>query len=222
MANGIGKISALFKPVYNELQTYIIALICVLLLITHMDIRAEFARVGALDLLGMIPLAALAIFGGALSIFNVLVRRPKERWEKTAMAGLAMGANGAAGLVGGAELLPKGLTLAAIIPLWNIVTSVLLLRRIGLDSEDALTDEDATSKQVAVATGWLFGVFAICEWYLGLTWPMTFSVSTAFASISGHFIAGVDSPKPVEQGPLPRRGNRGGDAEFGARRGDRR
>ncbi len=35
MAIETGKISALFKPVYNELQTYIITLICVLLLITN-------------------------------------------------------------------------------------------------------------------------------------------------------------------------------------------
>ncbi len=197
MANEIRRISAWFKPVYDELQTYIITLSCVLLLMTHMDIRTVFVHVRAMDFLVMMPIAVLAIFGGALSLFNVLVRRPKQPWEKTAMAGLAMGANGTAGLVGGMEVLPRGFTLAAIIPLWNIVTGALLLRQIGVASEDALTDEDATPKQVAVATGWLLGVFVICEWVLYLTWPMTFSVATAFASFSGHFFRGPDSPKPV-------------------------
>ncbi len=134
----------------------------------------------------MIPLAAMAIFGGALSLFNVFVRRPKEPWEKTAMSGLAMGANGTAGVAAGMEVLPRGFTLVAIIPLWNVVTGALLLYQMGAASEDALTDEDATLKQVGVATGWLVGVFAISEWILGLTWSMTFSVCTAFASIAGR------------------------------------
>ncbi len=139
----------------------------------------------------MIPIAAFAIFGGALSLFNVLARRPKEPWEKTAMAGLAMGANGTAGVAAGMEVLPRGFTLVAIIPLWNIVTGAQLLYQMGAASEDALTDEDATLKQVGVATGWLVGVFAICEWGLDLTWPMTFSVSTAFATIAAHFIRSI-------------------------------
>ncbi len=188
MASENEKISALFKPVYDELQTYIITLICMLLLMTPMDVRTLFVNVGAMDVLGMIPIAALAIFGAALSLFNVLVKRPKEAWEKTAMAGLGMGANGTAGIACGMELLPHGFTLAAIMPSWNIVTSVLLLYRMGVvPSEELISDEDATPRQVAVATGWLLGVFAICEWCLDLTWPMTFSVSTAFASVSGHF-----------------------------------
>lgn len=203
MANENRKISPWFKPVYDELQTYILTLICVLLLITHMDIRTMFVNAGAMDVLGMIPIALFAIFGGALSLFNVLVRRPKESWEKTAMAGLAMGANGTAGLTGGMEQLPQGLTLAAIVPLWNIVTSALLLYQMGIASEAVLTDEDATLKQVAVATGWLLGVFVICEWYWHLTWPMTFSVTTAFASVAGHFFRGPDSPKPEPRGSLP-------------------
>ncbi len=188
MPNMNGKISAWFKPVYDELQTYIITLICALLLITHLNVRTAFVNVGAMDLLGLVPIICLGLFGGALSIFNVLIRRPKESWEKTAMAGLAMGANGTAGLVGGMEVLPRGLTLAAIIPLWNIVTGALLLYQLGIaPSEELISDEDATLRQVAVATGWLFGVFAVCEWYLELSWPMTFSMCTAFASISGHF-----------------------------------
>ncbi len=144
----------------------------------------------------MTPIAAMAIFGGALSLFNVLVRRPKEAWEKTAMAGLAVGANGTAGIAGGMEVLPQGFTLAAVIPLWNIVTGALLMYRMGLASEDVLTDEDATLKQVGVATGCLLGLFAICDWYLDLTWPMTFSVATAYASISGRFFRGPPGPKP--------------------------
>lgn len=188
MANENRKISALFKPVYDELQTYIITLICVLLLITHMNIRTAFANVHKMDYLGIILIAGLAILGGLLSLFNVLVRRPKQSWEKTAMAALAMGANGTAGVAGGMELLPQGITLAAIIPLWNIVTGVLLLYQMGFASEDeVISDEDATLREVGVATGWLLGVFAICEWCLHLMWPMTFSIATAFASFSGHF-----------------------------------
>ena len=188
MTNENRRISALFKPVYDELQTYIITLICVLLLITHMNIRTAFANVHKMDYLGIILIAGLAILGGLLSLFNVLVRRPKQSWEKTAMAALAMGANGTAGVAGGMELLPRGITLAAIIPLWNIVTGALLLYQMGFASEDeVISDEDANLKQVAVATGWLLGVFAICEWHFHLTWPMTFSVSTAFASIIGTF-----------------------------------
>ncbi len=188
MATETGKISAWFKPVYDELQTYIITLICVLLLITHLNIRTAFANVHKMDYLGIFLIAAMAIFGGLLSLFNVLVRRPKQSWEKTAMAALAMGANGTAGVAGGMQLLPQGITLAAIIPLWNIVTGALLLYQMGFASEDeVISDEDATLRQVAVATGWLLGVFAICEWCLELTWPMTFSVSTAFATIAGHF-----------------------------------
>lgn len=188
MANGNGKILALLKPVYDELQTYILTLICAILLITHMDVRAVFGNAHKMDLFAIISMAGLAMLGGALSIFNVLIRRPKASWEKTAMATLAMGANGTAGLVGGMEVLPRGLTIAAIAPLWNIVTGALLLYQLGLvPSEELISDEDATLRQVAVATGWLLGVFAVCEWYLELTWPMTFSISVAFASISAHF-----------------------------------
>src|SRR5512146_1734140 len=117
MTDEIGKISAWFKPVCDELQTYIVTLICALLLMTHLDTRPTLARVHAMDLLALLPIACLALFGGALSLCNVLIRRPKQSWEKTAMAGLAMGANGTAGVVGGMELLPQGVTLAAIIPL---------------------------------------------------------------------------------------------------------
>ncbi len=188
MANMNEKISAWFRPVYDELQTYIITLICILLLITHMNIRTAFANVHKMDYLGIIPIVALAIFGGLLSLFNVLVRRPKQSWEKTAMAGLAMGANGTAGVAGGMELLPNGVTFAAIIPFWNIVTGVLLLHRMGFASEDeVISDDDATLREVGVATGWLLGVFVVCEWLLELTWPMTFSMCTAFASIAGRF-----------------------------------
>ncbi len=187
MVNETRKISALFKPVYDELQTYIITLICFLLLITHMNVRTAFANVHAMDYLGIMVIAGLAILGGLLSLFNVLVRRPKQSWEKTAMAAVAMGANGTAGVAGGMELLPRGVTLAAVIPLWNIVTGVLLLYQMGFASEDeVISDEDATLKQVGVATGWLLGVFVVCEWCLELTWPMTFSMCTAFASIAGH------------------------------------
>ncbi len=187
-------LSAWLKPVYDELQTYIITLICILLLITHFEFRAFSVKLRIADLLGMVPIVLLAIFGGLLSLFNVLIDRPKESWEKTGMIGLVMGANGTAGLAAGMELLPEGFTIAAVIPLWNIVTSVLLLYYMGFASEDVLSDEDATLKQVAVATGMLLGVFAFCEWILHLTWPMTFSVSTAFASVSAHFFRRPDRP----------------------------
>ena len=107
------------------------------------------------------------------------------------MAGLAMGANGTAGIACGMELMPQGWTLAAVIPAWNIAASVLLLYQMGtVSSEQVISDEDATLHQVAVATGWLLALFVICEWYLKLTWPMTFSVSTAYASFSGRLFRG--------------------------------
>ncbi len=218
MKDEIRRISAWFKPVYDELQTYIITLICALLLTTHLNIRTMFARVHAMDLLALIPIACLALFGGALSLFNVLIRRPKQSWEKTAMAGIAMGANGTAGLVGGMEVLPRGFTPAAIIPLWNIVTGALLLYQMAfISSEELISDEDTTLRQVGIATGWLLGVFAVCEWLLKLSWPMTFSVSTAFASISANFFRGPQRLSRIEEaillivretarrvGPLPR------------------
>ncbi len=186
------KLFQCFKPSYDELNTYIITLICILLLVTHLDITAF--RVGAwsivrfIEITWMIAIAGLALFGGALSIFNVFVRRPKELWEKTAMAGLAMGANGAAGIAGAMELMPQGWSLLAIAPIWNIATSVLLLYQMGaVRSENVIADDDATLQQVAMATGWLIGVFAICEWFLKLAWPVTFSVSVAYASTAGHF-----------------------------------
>ncbi len=185
-------ISAWFKPVYDELATYIITVTCILLLLTHMDVRRMFGGVRAMDLIALVPIACLALFGAALSLFNVLVRRPKELWEKTAMAGLAMGANGTAGIASGMELLPQGLTPATIIPLWNIVTSVLLLYQMGVVSEEVITDEDATLKQVAAATVGLVAVFAICEWHR-LTWPMTFSICVAYASFSGHLFRSADT-----------------------------
>ena len=73
--------AAWFKPAYDELNTYIITLTCILLVVTHGEItswRWDGWSIGRfLEVVCMISFAGVAILGALLSIFNVLVKRPK-------------------------------------------------------------------------------------------------------------------------------------------------
>jgi hypothetical protein len=195
MANPNKRIIDRFTPEYDELSTYVITLACILLVISHKEIREMYVHALSVvrhkEVGWLMAVSALAVLGAAMSLYHAFVRRPKEAWEKTVMGSLALAANGVAGIACGMEQMPQGWTMWAIFPIWNIAASCLLLYQIGL-VPDNITDDEASLLKVVLATGTLLAVFAICEWYLKLTSARTFSVSIAYASLSGHLFKRTD------------------------------
>lgn len=186
------------RPRYNELTTYIIALACFAIFVSHSEFRSLYGEIlsGGGDAgqasISFFALGLIALFGFFLSIVHVFIKRKKSNFEKICMGVFAAGANGLAGIVAGIEMLPAQRSIWMVLPVWNIFMGLISLYQIGL-LKDPVSDEDATPLEVVIASITLLTVFVIAEFVFHLTWAMTFSLCMVYSSTVTFFITWIIS-----------------------------
>lgn len=174
------------KPKYHELTAYLTALTCAFMFIIHPEFRQiYFELLNGADagraMPGIMFLTLIATLGFFFSLGEVFLKRKKRELEKISMGAFFLGANAFAGIAAGIEMLPSQWSWAVIIPLLNILMGVVLVYQIGLQKFD-ISDENASLKDVVIASLSLLGVFAITNYGFGLTWTATFSICMLYSS----------------------------------------
>jgi hypothetical protein len=182
----------LFKPRFNELNTYIIALTCFVLFVSHPEFRQIYGEILSGSDAGkasasLMALGLIWLFGFFLSFIHIFVKRPKSYIEKMCMSAFAFGANGLAGIAAGIEMLPAQRSILMVFPVWNILMGLISLYQIGL-VKDAVTDDESTFMEVIIASIILLVVFAIAEFGFHFSWAMTFSLCMFFSSTITFFL----------------------------------
>jgi hypothetical protein len=191
----IKRIFHLLRPRYNELMTFLTTVITILVWVIYPEALGNFAEsigeggkeVGWFCMVGLLTLTGMVI-----SIKHIFVRDKKHPFEKTVMGVFVMGANGLAGIAAGIEILPKGWSILALFPIWNILTGVVLIYQIGFVDASVVTDEDASPLEVIVGTASLIALFFVSVEILNYSWAMTFSLcmfySFLFAALFSRLI----------------------------------
>ncbi len=174
------------KPKYHELTAYLTALTCALMFLTHAEFRQiYFELLNGKDvdraIPGMLFLALIATLGFIFSLGHVFVKWQISKVEKVFMGVFILCANAFAGIAAGIEMLPSQWSWAAIIPVLNILMGIILVYQIGLQKFD-ISDEDASLKDVILASLSLLAVFVITNYGFDLTWTATFSICMLYAS----------------------------------------
>lgn len=179
------------KPSYDEVSILVACVAAVALFATHPELRRQVAGLlmearSSREVLAFLMWAGVVVGGLALSLYHVFSARPKTSDEKAGMGVFAMALTGIAGVVSGAEVLESQPASPwnwhAVLPLWNVVSGVVLLYVMALDPEDTVTDENATVTEGVLALTVAAGVFSYCEYVAHFTWAMTFSACVAYAT----------------------------------------
>jgi hypothetical protein len=182
----------LFKPRFNELNTYIIALTCFVIFVYHPEFRQNYGELLSGSDAGkasfsLMLLGLIGLFGFFLSFIHIFIKRPKSHIEKMCMSAFAFGANGLAGIAAGIEMLSAAQSILLVFPVWNILAGLISLYQIGLIN-DAVIDNDATFTEVLIASIILLVVFAIAEFGFHFSRAMTFSLCMFFSSAITFFL----------------------------------
>jgi hypothetical protein len=187
MRDYLSRVLEMMKPKFNELIAYLTALTCTLLLFVHQGFSEFYfqtfntspTKAGLWFLI-----MSFAVFAGfILSIIHVFIKREKLMLEKTLMALFVMAANGFAGIAAGIEMLPGRWSILILLPLWNIVTGIVLLYQIGLlNANQIVTDENASALEITITTLLLLALFIVTHFWLRLSWALTFSICMFYTS----------------------------------------
>jgi hypothetical protein len=174
------------KSKYHELTAYLTALTCALMFITHSEFRQiyfELLKGADADraIPGIMFLTLIVSLGFFISLGEVFMKRKKRELEKITMGAFFLGANALAGIAAGIEMLPSRWSWAVIIPILNIIMGIILVYQIGLQKFD-ISDENASLRDLMIASLSLLIVFAITNYVLNLTWTATFSICMLYSS----------------------------------------
>ena len=92
--------------------------------------------------------------------------------------------NGLSGFMAGAHLFQTSHGHLIVFPIWNVLNSLLLLLMywVQLIDETAITDDNATPRDVVVSGAVILAVFLICQFLFRLHWSMIFSVCVCYAT----------------------------------------
>lgn len=113
-------------PTYNELTTYLTALTCVVIFLTHEEFRQFIFEAPTGEGAGeanfaFLTLGIIAALGFIFSTIHVFKIQEKSGFEKICIGVFGMIANGVAGMVSGIEMLPSKLSILIIFPIWNFL-----------------------------------------------------------------------------------------------------
>jgi len=177
------------KPKYHELTAYLTALTCAALFLFRSEFRAVYVdyfkiQSGPEDVRASIAffvLGSIVTIGFFLSFIHVFIKDKKSWFDKTCIGTFILGTNGLAGIVAGLEMLPSQWSILMIVPLWNILTGIILLYQIGLQKFD-ISDENASPLQVFGSSITLLIVFFITNFVFHFSWAMTLSICLFYSS----------------------------------------
>ncbi len=124
----------------------------------------------------------ITVVGIGLSIWHVFIHREKDNVEKWFMGAFAIFVSGLAGVLATMELLPDNWSILLVFPIWNYLWGLLLMDRLAVPHE-AITDDDATLIEVAVATIVLGLTFYIARFIFHYSWSIIFSMCMSISSI---------------------------------------
>jgi hypothetical protein len=178
-----------FKPKYNELTTFLMALTCILLFMTHPDFRDIYSKIifgtslwgddnawFVFVLLGLISLAGLV-----LSLISVFTKRQKSSYEKTCIGIFMLVTNAMAGIVSGIEMFSSQASVFIVFPIINIASGIILIFQIGLEDFE-VTDKKASLWGSLSAGVFLLYIFSACYYIFHFTWALTFSFCMLYSS----------------------------------------
>jgi hypothetical protein len=157
-----------FTPRYDELTTFLIALTCLLVLVSYPDIGKTLASLlsespnRSEEIAWLIAIGFFIIPGFALSIIHIFTRRKKSSTVKSLMATFALFVNYFACIAVGVEFFPQERSILIILPVLNFLTGLIYLRLLGFVGESFIMGEgDASILEVTIASISLLAVFAI-------------------------------------------------------------
>ena len=178
-------IAGWFKPRFNELASFQLAIICIVSLSAYPDLRLALGKV-LQDTTGVgawaLAMGLIMFIGLALSVLHVFVSWKKTAWEKSFMGAFALAIFGLGGIAAGIEMLPAKWSVLTILTIWNIVYGVILFYKIGFAEITLIDDENALWLEVVIATVLLLLVFAVADYVLHLSWAFTVSMCLTFVS----------------------------------------
>jgi len=182
---------AWIMPSYDAVSLFLIAVTFILLFVLPTGFREDFLRITFWKTPFSYSFALVCAGGLWFCLFHAFSWRKKADWEKTLMALFAMGTNAAVGIRCGFDLLQGQIGLSAVFPVVNILAGLLLIYELGLFGEDAISENNVQPVDLAIGLIPLLLVFAYCQVFLRLNWPMTFSVCIAYSSFAHHLLHGL-------------------------------
>ena len=92
--------------------------------------------------------------------------------------------NGISGICAGVYIFRHSILWLAVLPIWNIISSVVLILMLWFDAIDreCVNDQDATATQAMVGLVMVLAVFLVCSFLLRLHWAITFSICIAYST----------------------------------------
>lgn len=173
-------------PCYDELSLFVMSVSFLFIYFTNPDIQIQlYERV----LSAPVVLAAMLLIffasGMTLSLYHAFSKRPKTEPEGLLMLYFGIIANYAAGIAAAIHIFREaGNWLLFILPALNIIYAVVpvVLGGATLIDDSYVSDNDATAAELVTGLAFLAVVIAVCQYYHGLYWAITFSVCVAYAT----------------------------------------
>jgi len=165
------------KPFFHELSAYLIALAFCWLFFTHIELRQGLFIFfsGFESWSPFFIFLGLVLAGGLLlSLLHVFIRRKRSSLEKVLIGCFLLTACAAASFFMASELLVSRSPLW-IVPVWNILMSLLLLIQL-VTQKYVISDEEASFLGVLVTTVILVGLLWTADSFLQLSWATTLSI----------------------------------------------
>jgi hypothetical protein len=119
-----------------------------------------------------------------LSLYHLFIKRKKKPWEKRAMLFFAVLSNAGASLFAGHHVIKHSAGWLMIFPIWNIISSVLLLImfRLNVFGEECVTDRNAKPSEVLPGLIVLVIILMLCNFVFRTYWAVTFSICMAYTT----------------------------------------
>ncbi len=182
------------KPRLHEISAYLTALTFCWLLYFHPEFRHGFFLffTGFMTLSPVFIAAGLIVIAGLLlSLVHVFIKRKKSASEKFLIGWFILGTSSAAGFFVTGEMLSSSSSILMILPVWNILMSMLMWIQMGTHQYD-ISDDNASLVEVLVTTVILVAILLLIDQFLHFSWAMIYSIcvfySTSIVFLTSWFI----------------------------------
>ena len=175
-----------FVPRLNERILYLYSLTSILYIVAvdslHYLIVYPLTHFSSDYLLAYLPwlfVLLLLTFGLMFPIYHVFVVRPKQEGEKYILILFAISAQATAGIAGGLHALyHSNGHFQAILPLWNLITGLILfiLLRLNVIAAEIVDDSDANFAQIILGSAVVIVLFYLCQYVFQLYWAIGMSL----------------------------------------------
>ncbi len=176
-------------PGYTETDVFLMAISLVLLSLFDADLKSWIQfTISSInntnsDKEAMFALAAGGLFisGLILSIFHAFSSIRKSETVKTIILVFALGISGVSGTIASIQIINYYHGLFLVFPVFNILSSIILLYLIGLANSSMMDDGDASKRDLFVGSIVVITTFLLCNFWFELHWSITFSICVTYA-----------------------------------------